>query len=230
MNLLQGHKTCLAVFSFRTGSEQAQGQALTPSRQLPPLPSGVQPCAKAAGSGSSCSARGPAHSCHGAVPCMPQARGCSALPLAGRWEQSMDTLSALTPRVCVAPATPWCWRAHSAGLEPEGNLSCIRRPSTAVFSFSGTKDQMYYLMFPNSLYKRVFCYSSLFGLWVENIMYIKLLINAILRTSFLVFSVTPVQRVLIFLIRQLQLLFMKKVLCQLLTVFFRGTFKHSVTS
>lgn len=75
MNSLQGHKTCLAVFSFRTGSEQAQGQALTPGRQLPALPSGVQPCAKAAGSGSSCCARAPARSCPGAVPCVPHAPG-----------------------------------------------------------------------------------------------------------------------------------------------------------
>lgn len=62
------------------------------------------------------------------------------------------------------PSNTVVLKGTSAGLEPEGNLSCIRRPSTAVFSFSGTKDQMYYLMFPNSLYKRVFCYSSLFGL------------------------------------------------------------------
>lgn len=29
-------------------------------------------------------------------------------------------------------------------------------------------------MFPNSLYRRVFCYLSLFGVWVEYLMYIKL--------------------------------------------------------
>lgn len=50
MNFLQGYKTCLGFFSFRSGLEQAKGQALTSSRQLSALPSGVQPCAKAAGS------------------------------------------------------------------------------------------------------------------------------------------------------------------------------------
>lgn len=42
-----------------------------------------------------------------AVPCPSQGSG------SGAWTPS--SLSALTPRVCMAPAALWCWRAHSAG-------------------------------------------------------------------------------------------------------------------